>query len=113
MCIRDRYGLILISISKRTKEIGLRRVLGAALHQILFAVGKELLILVLIAVVLGGPLSYYLLSTWQANFAYTIPMDLSVIFIAGVTLFILALTVIMIQTNRVSRINPSESLRYE
>ena len=65
------YGLVLINISKKTKEIGLRRVLGAALHQIFFTVGKQLIILVLIAVAISAPVSYYLLDNWRAGFAYS------------------------------------------
>lgn len=107
------YGLILISISKKTKEIGLRRVLGATLRQILMAVGKELVVLVVIAVLIGGPLSYLLLERWQANFAYAPAIDVIVIVAGAALLVVLALLVLFIQTKRVTTINPSESLRYE
>lgn len=107
------YGLVLINISKKTKEIGLRRVLGAALYQIFFAVGKQLMILILVAVVIGGPISYYLLDNWRANFAYAIDMSPVMVFIAAGLLCLLALSVIWIQTKRVTKLNPSESLRYE
>ncbi len=107
------YGLVLINISKKTKEIGLRRVLGAALHQIMFAVGKQLMIMVFFAVLIGGPLSYFLLENWQTNFAYSIDIDLSIVFISAALLLILAFSVLLIQTRRVTRLNPSESLRYE
>lgn len=107
------YGLVLINISKKTKEIGLRRVLGATLRQILFAVGRQLMILVIIAVVIGGPLSYFLLDKWRAGFAYSLGIDLSVIIVSAFLLFLLAIAVLVIQTRRVTKINPSESLRYE
>lgn len=107
------YGLILLNISKKTKEIGLRRVLGATLHQILFAVGRQLMILVLVAVAIGGPISYFLLENWRIGFAYSIDIDLAVIVISGGLLFLLALLVLLIQTKRVTQLNPSESLRYE
>ena len=107
------YGLVLINTSKKTKEIGLRRVLGAALHQIMFAVGKQLMMMVLFAVLIGGPLSYFLLENWQTNFAYSIDIDLSIVFISAALLLILAFSVLLIQTRRVTRLNPSESLRYE
>lgn len=107
------YGLVLINISKKTKEIGLRRVLGAALHQIFFAVGKQLMILVLIAVAIGAPVSYYLMDQWRASFAYSIDMNVAVIIISASLLFLLAFAVLFIQTKRVTKLNPSESLRYE
>ncbi len=107
------YGLILISISKKTKEIGLRRVLGAELHQILVTVGKDLLVLVVIAILVGAPISYLVLQNWQSNFAYASSIDISVIIIAAVMLLLLAIGVVMVQTHRISKINPSESLRYE
>ena len=107
------YGLVLINISKKTKEIGLRRVLGAELHQIFLAVGRQLMVLVLIAIVIGGPISYFLLDKWRASFAYSIDMNVTVIFISAGLLFLLALSVLLIQTKRVTKRNPSESLRYE
>jgi len=107
------YGLVLINISKKTKEIGLRRVLGAALHQIMFAVGRKLLILVLVAVIIGAPISYYVLDQWRSNFAYAVDINVMVIIVAACLLFLLAVSVLVIQTNRVTKINPSESLRYE
>ena len=103
----------MINISKKTKEIGLRRVLGAALPQILFAVGKQLMILVLIAVIIGGPISYLLLDNWRASFAYSLDIDVKVIVISASALFLLAVSVLLIQTRRVTKLNPSESLRYE
>ena len=107
------YGLVLINISKKTKEIGLRRVLGAALYQIFFAVGKQLMILVLIAVVIGGPISYFLMDNWRASFAYGIDLNVAVIIISACLLFLLAFAVLLIQTKRVTKLNPAESLRYE
>lgn len=107
------YGLVLINISKKTKEIGLRRVLGAALPQIFYSVGKQLMILVLLAVAIGSPISYYLLDRWRASFAYSLDMNVAVIFIAAGLLLLLALSVLLIQTKRVTKLNPSESLRYE
>ncbi|MEL7001223.1 MAG: FtsX-like permease family protein, partial [Bacteroidota bacterium] len=107
------YGLVLINISKKTKEIGLRRVLGATLHQIFFTVGKQLMILVLIAVAIGGPVSYYLLDNWRSSFAYSIDMNVTEVLISAGLLFLLAVSVLLIQTKRVTNLNPSESLRYE
>ncbi|MEM6737260.1 MAG: FtsX-like permease family protein [Bacteroidota bacterium] len=107
------YGLVLINISKKTKEIGLRRVLGAALHQIFFAVGKQLMILVLVAVAIGAPVSYLLLDSWRATFAYSVDMNVSEILISAGLLLLLAVSVLLIQTKRATRLNPSEVLRYE
>ncbi|MFK7951509.1 MAG: FtsX-like permease family protein, partial [Ekhidna sp.] len=107
------YGLVLINISKKTKEIGLRRVLGATLQQIFFSVGKQLMILILIAIVIGAPISYYLLDNWRASFAYSADINVTVIVISAGLLFLLALSVLLIQTKRVTKLNPSESLRYE
>ncbi len=107
------YGLILISISKRTKEIGLRRVLGASLHQIVFTVGRELLLLVSVAIVIGGPMSYFLMEQWQSSFAYSIGIDVAIIALASVVLFVLAVSVLFAQMLQVAKVNPSESLRYE
>lgn len=107
------YGLVLINISKKTKEIGLRRVLGASVHQIFFAVGKQLMMLVIVAVAIGAPISYYLMDNWRASFAYSIDMNATIIFISAGLLLLLAISVLLIQTKRVTKLNPSDSLRYE
>lgn len=113
IAILGLYGLMLIAISRKTKEIGLRRVLGASLPQVMVKVGKEFVVLVLLAIILGGPLSYLLLDRWQSNFAYAAGVDILGITIAAFSLLALAALVLIIQMERIARINPSESLRYE
>jgi len=106
-------GLIAYTAEVRTKEIGIRKVLGATEVSIVSLLTKEFLVLVTLASLLAYPVAYYTMNSWLQNFAYRI--DLSpTYFIAstGVTLMITLIT-IAYQALKAARANPIEALRYE
>ena len=66
------FGLVILSIEQRTKEIGIRKVLGAAVSRIIILVSKEFLVLITIAFVVAVPLGYYFVNKWLQDFAYRV-----------------------------------------
>jgi putative ABC transport system permease protein len=107
------FGLISFSFSRRTKEIGIRKVLGASLKSVVLLLTKELLLLVLIANIIAWPVIWYLMNQWLQNFAYRIDMSWWIFAIAGSFALLIALITVSWQAIRAATANPVESLRYE
>lgn len=106
-------GLIAYTAEVRTKEIGIRKVLGATEVSIVSLLTKEFLLLVGLASVLAWPIAYYTMSGWLENFAYRI--ELSPIYFIGSTGVALVITLVTIayQAMKAARANPIDALRYE
>ncbi len=107
------YGLVVMTLVKKTKEIGMRKVLGASLNQLLILLSKDFLPLVLIAITIGGPLSYFALTKWKSNFAYAPDVSIGLIVAASLVLILISVLTILFQTRKISRNNPVDSLRCE
>jgi putative ABC transport system permease protein len=107
------YGLSTYSAEQRTKEIGIRKVLGSSVKQIVFLQSKEFLILVLIAIVVAAPLSWYTMNQWLQNFGYRIEINIWVILLAGVAALVIALLTVSFQALKAAVNNPVKSLRGE
>lgn len=107
------YGLVLMMLLKKTKEIGIRKVLGASLSQLMLLVGKDFALLLGAAIVVGLPLSYFFLKEWLQNYAYTNGIQWPVFLLSSVILLGIAVVTIMLQTDKISKNNPVDSLKYE
>lgn len=107
------YGLISFMANEKEKEIGVRKVLGASVSNILFIFSKEFMILIVVAFLLASPLAAYIMNQWLDNFAYRIGLNASM-FAAGmgVTLFI-AFATVGYRSLRASLTNPINALRNE
>jgi putative ABC transport system permease protein len=106
-------GLSLFISKQRTKEIGIRKVLGASSLIISNLFFKEFLLLLLIANFLAIPLGIFISEIWLQNFAYKVPIQITTIFLIGLLSCIIVLISIGIQILKSSRANPAESLKYE
>ncbi len=107
------FGLAALITKQRFKEIGIRKVLGASVQQILNLLAKDFVILIFIAMVFAIPLTWYFLSTWMENFAYAIDFPWWVAIVVGLGVILLAFITISAQTIKTALSNPVEALRYE
>ncbi len=107
------FGLSAFVIEQRTKEIGIRKVLGASVQNVLLLVSKEFLLLVGIAFLISVPVTWWAMNTWLQDFAYRIHISAWVFAIAGISAILIALLTISFQAIKAAIANPVKSLRTE
>ena len=107
------FGLATLSVSKRTKEIGIRKALGASVSGILLLISTEFVKLVMIAAVLAWPFAYFGMTQWLENFAFRVDISWWIFIVAGLAALLVALLAVGYQSIRAAVANPVDSLRYE
>jgi putative ABC transport system permease protein len=107
------FGLAAITIEKKTKEIGVRKVLGATESQITVLLSRNFAMLIMIAFVMACPITYYALHRWLESFAYRININFWLFGLGGVLALTIGLLTISYHTFRSARANPVKALRYE
>ena len=107
------FGLTSISVRKRTKEVGIRKVHGASVKSIIKLLSKESLLWILIANVIAWPAGWYIMSKWLQSYAFRINISPVTFVLAGLITLILVLGTTCYQTIKAARANPVDSLRYE
>jgi putative ABC transport system permease protein len=107
------FGLASFAAQKRRKEIGIRKVVGATVSQVVMLLSADFLKLVLIAVCIAFPLSWWGMSRWLDNFAYRAPLGAGIFLAAGAAIIFITLLTISFQSIRAALANPSDSLRTE
>jgi putative ABC transport system permease protein len=107
------FGLSAFAITQRIKEIGIRKVLGASVSQIVTLISSDFLRLVLIAALIAFPIAWFAMHNWLKDFAYRISIGLWVFLAAGFLATLVALITISLQAIRAALANPVESLRTE
>jgi putative ABC transport system permease protein len=106
-------GLIAFSITQRTKEIGIRKVLGATVKTIVVILSKDFLKLLVIAFIISIPVSWLVMHQWLLDYAYRINITWWIFAVAGFSAGLIALTTISLKTINAARMNPVKSLRSE
>jgi len=107
------FGLAAIVTGKKTKEIGIRKVLGASEGQITLLLSRNFMLLIALSFVLVTPVTYYLLHTWLESFAYRVGINPLLFVLGGVIAMVIALGTISYHTLRSALANPVKALRYE
>lgn len=107
------FGLSSLTAIQRTKEIGIRKVMGASLAELLRLISKDFIILIMIAILLSIPLSIWIMNSWLQNFATRIPLSWWIFAIPGLTVLIITLVTVSVHTIKVAMVNPINSLKYE
>lgn len=107
------FGLTLFTTEKKTREIGIRKVLGADISNIILLIIKNISILMLISILIAWGASYKIMSNWLEDFPYRTKLSIWIFISAALVAFLVALITVSLQAFRAARANPVESLRYE
>jgi len=106
-------GLAIYITNQRTKEIGIRKVVGASLTQIVSLLSRDFLKLIIIAFVVAVPIAWYGANVWLQNFAYRTTISWWIFLAGGLIMFLIALIILCIRTFKAANANPVKSLRTE
>ncbi len=107
------FGLATFTAEQRTKEIGVRKVLGASIASIVALLSRDFLRLILIAIVLASPVAWYAMNQWLQDFVYKITIEWWVFALAGLVAISIALLTVSFQSMKAALVNPVKSLRSE
>jgi ABC-type antimicrobial peptide transport system permease subunit len=107
------FGLAAFTAQKRQKEIGIRKVVGATVRNIVFMLSKDFLKLVGIALLIAFPVSWWAMSGWLQRFAYRVDIGAAVFLVAGISISMIALFTVGYQAIKAAIANPVKSLRTE
>jgi len=107
------FGLVTFAVEQRTKEIGIRRVLGASVTGIISLVSKDLIRPVVLAVLIATPIAWYILHRWLEGFAYRVNITVGIFAGAGMLALLIAALTVSLRARRAARVPPAKSLRTE
>lgn len=107
------FGLAAFAIRQRVKEIGIRRVLGSSINGIVRLLSRDFLKLVILSIIIGTPLAYYLSNWWLKQFVYQTELNWLVFAVAGGLALLVALVTVSVQAIKAATVNPVNSLRTE
>ena len=113
ICCLGLFALAHLATQQRTKEIGIRKVLGAGVMSIVSLLSTQLLMLVVLAIVIASPFAWLMMNRWLENFEYRIDINWWVFLLAGISALLIAFITVGFQTFRAAMMNPVKSLRTE
>jgi putative ABC transport system permease protein len=107
------FGLSSLTAVQRTKEIGVRKVLGASIQSILALMSREYIALLIVSIFVAVPAAWWVMSSWLEDFAYRIELSWWIFAVPSAAVVFIALMTVSLHTVKVARTNPTTSLRYE
>ncbi|MDE2701238.1 MAG: ABC transporter permease [Gemmatimonadota bacterium] len=107
------FGLAALAVARRTKEIGIRKVLGASQSQILSLLSREFVLYIALSSLIAFPIAYYATNQWLQTFAYRTELGIDAFLLGSLVLFFIVLTTVTTQTLKAARANPADALRDE
>ena len=107
------FGLAAFTAEQRTKEIGVRKVMGASVRDIIKLLSKTYIILIIIANLIAWPIGYFAMHKWLQNFAYRIHIGVGIFLLTALIALIIVLIAVSSQAIKASLSDPVKSLRYE
>lgn len=113
ICALGLYGMVSYMVSQRTKEIAIRKILGARIDGILLLFGKEFIALVALAFILSAPVTWYAMKNWLNNFAYRIDLDWWILATGGIIMLTITLITVGYKVVMAAMTNPVSSLKNE
>lgn len=113
VCCLGLFGLVSFAIERRKKEIGIRKVLGASVQQLLVLMSKEFFLLIALAFLIAIPLTWWMMKDWLTNYAYRIEINPVVFLVVAALVVFIALVTISLNASRAALKNPVTSLRSE
>ncbi len=113
ICCLGLYGLVAFAAAQRTKEVGIRKVLGASMGNIVLLFSKEFAMLIILAFLIAAPLAYYVMNNWLQHFAYQVHISAAIFVIAILTSVFIAGSTIAYQAIKAAIVSPVKSLRTE
>jgi putative ABC transport system permease protein len=107
------YGLVSFMAVQRTKEVGIRKVLGASVRNILYLLSREFTLLIVLAFIISAPIAYYIMNEWLKNYSYRVPLSASVFILAILGSVLIAWLTVAHRAIQAAMANPVKSLRSE
>jgi putative ABC transport system permease protein len=107
------FGLVVQTAEQRSKEVGIRKVLGASVAGIVRLISKDFVKLVIIAIVVGSPIAWYALQKWLENYPYRTPINWWVFAVTGIAALLVTIGTVSFQAIRAATADPVRSLRNE
>jgi len=107
------FGLSAFAAEQRTKELGIRKILGASIPNLLILLSKDFTKLIVIAFIVTVPLSYILMESWLENFAFRINLEITVFILSGMIALSIAMITVSFQLIKAAFLNPVDSIKYE
>jgi putative ABC transport system permease protein len=113
ICSMGLLGLSLLTTQRRTKEIGIRKINGAGIIEIMTMLNRDLIKWIVISYIMAIPLAFFFLNKWLESFAYKITLSWWIFALAGLTAMLIAIITISVQSGKAASRNPIKALRYE
>ncbi len=107
------FGLASISIQRRIKEVGIRKVMGASVNELVTLLSKNFTVMILVSFLIATPITYLFISGWLENFAFRIEVNPLIFLVGGMIALVIALITISFHVIKAARSNPVNSLKYE